>query len=192
MPRHEIGSVVTEVGTKVTKFKIGDRVGIGCMIGSCDNCANCGDNLENYFLEMVPIHGGKFSPNNDREDFNGTINYGCFSDIMVHFVFKFPNNMRLNGGAPLFCAGITVYSPLRYYGLDKPKVHIGMVGLDGLGHMAVKFAKAMGLRVTVINTSPSKKEEAINHLGANAFLVSHDAEQMQECYVPASYFLTCT
>ncbi|KAL3726333.1 hypothetical protein ACJRO7_031252 [Eucalyptus globulus] len=163
VPGHEIAGVVTEVGTKVTKFKVGDRVGVGCMIGSCHNCANCGDNLENYCPEMVPVYGGKFSPDNDNE----------------HFVFKFPNNMPLDGGAPLLCAGITVYSPLRYYGLDKPGMHIGVVGLGGLGHVAVKFAKAMGLRVTVISTSPSKKEEAMNHLGADAFLVSQDAEQMQ-------------
>lgn len=182
VPGHEIAGVITEVGTKVTKFKVGDRVGVGCMIGSCHNCANCGDNLENYCPEMVPVYGGKFSPDNDSEDSNGTINYGGFSEIMIvdeHFVFKFPNNMPLDGGAPLLCAGITVYSPLRYYGLDKPGMHIGVVGLGGLGHVAVKFAKAMGLRVTVISTSPSKKEEAVNHLGADAFLVSQDAEQMQ-------------
>ncbi|KAI6694992.1 hypothetical protein NL676_022702 [Syzygium grande] len=87
-----------------------------------------------------------------------------------HFVFKFPNDMALDGGAPLLCAGITVYSPLRCYGLDKPGMHQGVVGLGGLGHMAVKFAKAMGLKVTVISTSPSKKEGAMNHLGADAFL----------------------
>lgn len=105
-----------------------------------------------------------------------------------HFVFKFPNDMPLDGGAPLLCAGITVYSPLRYYGLDKPGMHQGVVGLGRLGHMAVKFAKAMGLKVTVISTSPSKKEGAMNHLGADAFLVSRDAEQMRVCYVPGMLF----
>lgn len=174
----------------MTKFKVGDRVGVGCMIGSCHNCASCGDDLENYCPEMVPVYGRKFSRDSD-----GTSNYGGFSDVMVadeHFVLKFPNNMPLDSGAPLLCAGITVYSPLSYYGLDKPGMHLGVVGLGGLGHMAVKFAKAMGLKVTVISTSPSKKEEAMNHLGADAFLVSRDAEEMQVRYVPSELFPNCT
>lgn len=186
--------VVTEIGTEVTKFKVGDRVGVGCMVGSCHNCASCGDDLENYCPKMVPVFGSKFD-DDDSKFSNETTNYGGFSNIMVaneHFVLKFPNNVPLDGGAPLLCAGITVYSPLKYYGLDKPGMHLGVVGLGGLGHMAVKFAKAMGLKVTVISTSPSKKEEAMNHLGADAFLVSRDKNQMQVCFVRNKLFLNRT
>ncbi|KAI4330201.1 hypothetical protein MLD38_028503 [Melastoma candidum] len=108
--------------------------------------------------------------------------YGGYSNFMVcdeHFIISIPDNLPFNGAAPLLCAGISVYSPLKYYGLDKPGMHVGVVGLGGLGHMAVKFAKAMGLRVTVISTSPSKKAEAMERLGADDFLVSGDTKQMQ-------------
>ena len=96
-----------------------------------------------------------------------------------HFVVRIPDNLPLDATAPLLCAGITVYSPLKHFGLDKPGTHVGVVGLGGLGHVAVKFAKAMGVKVTVISTSPNKKEEAIEHLGAESFLVSRDQNQMQ-------------
>lgn len=96
-----------------------------------------------------------------------------------HFIVRIPDGIPLHAGAPLLCAGITVYSPLRYFGLDKPGMHIGVVGLGGLGHVAVKFAKAFGAKVTVISTSPNKKQEAIEHLGADSFLVSRDQEQLQ-------------
>ncbi|XP_021804087.1 probable mannitol dehydrogenase [Prunus avium] len=96
-----------------------------------------------------------------------------------HFVIRVPDNLPLDGAAPLLCAGITTYSALRYYGLDKPGMHVGVVGLGGLGHVAVKFAKALGVRVTVISTSPNKKKEAIEHLRADSFLVSRDQDQMQ-------------
>ena len=96
-----------------------------------------------------------------------------------HFVVRIPDRLPLDAAAPLLCAGITVYSPLRYYGLDKPGLHVGVVGLGGLGHMAVKFAKAFGAKVTVISTSPNKKEEAIQNLGADSFLISRDQDQMQ-------------
>ncbi|KAI5325010.1 hypothetical protein L3X38_034083 [Prunus dulcis] len=95
-----------------------------------------------------------------------------------HFVIRIPDNLPLEGAAPLLCAGITTYSPLRYYGLDKPGMHVGVVGLGGLGHVAVKFAKAMGVRVTAISTSPSKKEEAIKRLKADSFLVNRKQDQM--------------
>ncbi|XP_056163116.1 probable mannitol dehydrogenase [Syzygium oleosum] len=174
VPGHEIVGVVTEVGTKVTKFKVGDKVGVGCMVGSCHSCANCKDDLENYCPKMILSYGAKY--------YDGTDTYGGYSDIMVsdeHFVIKIPDNLPLDGSAPLLCAGITVYSPLKYYGLDKAGMHIGVVGLGGLGHMAVKFAKAMGLKVTVISTSPNKKKEAVDHLGADAFLISRNTEEME-------------
>ncbi|KAL7094407.1 hypothetical protein ACP275_11G102000 [Erythranthe tilingii] len=96
-----------------------------------------------------------------------------------HFVVHIPDSLPLDAAAPLLCAGITTYSPLKYFGLDKPGMHIGVVGLGGLGHVAVKFAKAFGVKVTVISTSLGKKDEALGHLGADSFLISKDEEQMQ-------------
>uniref|UniRef100_A0A6N2M641 Enoyl reductase (ER) domain-containing protein n=1 Tax=Salix viminalis TaxID=40686 RepID=A0A6N2M641_SALVM len=174
VPGHEIVGQVTEVGSKVEKFKVGDKVGVGYMIGSCHSCDSCHDDLENYCPEVILTSGGKYH--------DGTTTYGGFSDIMVadeHYAVRIPENLPLDSGAPLLCAGITVYSPLRFYGLDKPGMHVGVVGLGGLGHVAVKFAKAMGLKVTVISTSLKKKEEALEHLGAHSFLVSRDPDQMQ-------------
>ncbi|KAJ8765708.1 hypothetical protein K2173_014830 [Erythroxylum novogranatense] len=174
VPGHEFVGVVTEVGRKVEKFKIGDKVGVGCMVGSCHSCDNCNNDRENYCPKMIGTYGSKY--------YDGTPTYGGYSDIMVvdeHFVVRVPDNYPLDAGAPLLCAGITVYSPLRYYGLDKPGVHVGVAGLGGLGHMAVKFAKAMGAKVTVISTSPKKKQEAMDHLGADSFLISHDQNEMK-------------
>ncbi|CAL0331559.1 unnamed protein product [Lupinus luteus] len=174
VPGHEIAGIVTDVGSKVQKFKVGDKVGVGCLVGSCRSCQSCDDNLENYCSNSVLTYSAK--------NIDGTITYGGYSDTMVadeHFVISIPDNMPLDAAAPLLCAGITVYSPLRYFGLDKPGLHIGVVGLGGLGHMAVKFAKAFGAKVTVISTTPNKKEEAIKHLGADLFLISRDPDQMQ-------------
>ncbi|XP_031108336.1 8-hydroxygeraniol dehydrogenase-like [Ipomoea triloba] len=170
VPGHEIVGVVTEVGTKVEKFKVGDKVGVGCLVGSCQKCDNCASDLENYCPGAIPTYNA-----------NKTMTFGGYSDIMVseeHFVLSWPENLPLEA-APLLCAGITTYSPLRYFGLDKPGMHIGVVGLGGLGHMAVKFAKAFGAKVTVISTSASKKEEAIERLGTDSFLISREQEQMQ-------------
>ncbi|KAL9229601.1 hypothetical protein vseg_005051 [Gypsophila vaccaria] len=174
IPGHEIVGVVTEVGNKVQTFKIGDKVGVGCLVGSCRTCDNCVNHLENYCHDSKGTYGSTY--------YDGTKTLGGYSDIFVvdeHFVVRIPDNMPLDSAAPLLCAGITVYSPLKYYGLDKPGLHIGVVGLGGLGHVAVKFAKAFGAKVTVISTSPSKKDEAIKRLGADNFLVSRDSEQMQ-------------
>lgn len=154
------------------KFKIGDRVGVGCLVDSCQSCENCANNLENYCPQFTLTDGSKNS--------DGTTTYGGYSDSMVsdeHFVFNIPDVLPLDVAAPLLCAGITVYSPLRYFGLDKPGLHIGVAGLGGLGHMAVKFAKAFGAYVTVISTSPYKQNEAIQHLGADSFLISRDQDQ---------------
>ncbi|KAE8099584.1 hypothetical protein FH972_017555 [Carpinus fangiana] len=113
---------------------------------------------------------------------DGTITYGGYSDTMVaneRYIVRFPENVSLEASAPLLCAGITVYSPLKYFGFAEVGKHIGVVGLGGLGHLAVKFAKAFGAKVTVISTSISKKEEALKHLGADSFLLSRDQEQVQ-------------
>ncbi|GLU20240.1 hypothetical protein SLE2022_364500 [Rubroshorea leprosula] len=174
IPGHEIVGEVTEVGSKVTKFKVGDRVGVGCMVGSCRSCDSCNNNLENYCPKMILTYGAKY--------FDGTMTYGGYSDIMVadeHFIVRIPDSLPVDAAAPLLCAGITVYSPLRYFELDKPGLHVGVVGLGGLGHVAVRFAKAMGTKVTVISTSPNKKKEAIENLGADAFLVSIDQNELQ-------------
>ncbi|XP_052197971.1 probable mannitol dehydrogenase [Diospyros lotus] len=174
LPGHEIVGVVTEVGSKVQKFKVDDRVGVGCMVGSCHSCDSCADHLENYCPKMKLTYNSIF--------YDGNPSFGGFSNIMVateHFVIRIPDNLPLDASAPLLCAGITTYSPLKHFGLDKPGLHVGVVGLGGLGHMAVKFAKALGVKVTVISTSPTKKREAIEHLGADSFLVSHEQDAMQ-------------
>ncbi|KAL2503928.1 Cinnamyl alcohol dehydrogenase 7 [Abeliophyllum distichum] len=174
VPGHEIVGVVTEVGNKVEKVKVGDKVAVGCLVGSCRECDLCTKDLENYCSKSILTYGAK--------DVDGTTTYGGYSDIMVaneHFVVRWPENFPLDAGAPLLCAGITTYSPLKHYGLDKPGLHIGVVGLGGLGHVAVKFAKAFGSKVTVISTSSKKKKEAIEKLGADSFLVSGNEEEMQ-------------
>ncbi|KAK8673870.1 hypothetical protein V6N13_112179 [Hibiscus sabdariffa] len=171
VPGHEIVGEVTEVGNKVRKFKVGDRVGVGCVVGSCRSCNSCKDDLENYCPKSILTYGAKYH--------DGSITYGGYSDTMVadeQFIIRIPENLPLDAAAPLLCAGITVYSPLRYYELDQPGLHIGVVGL---GHVAVKFAKAMGVKVTVISTSPTKRKEALENLGADSFLVSRDNDQLQ-------------
>ncbi|KAF9591305.1 hypothetical protein IFM89_003617, partial [Coptis chinensis] len=174
VPGHEIVGIVTEVGNKVTKFKVGDKVGVGCLGGACHSCDNCNKSLENYCPKMIFTYGGLY--------YDGTMTYGGYSDSMdanEHYVVLIPNNLPLDASAPLLCAGIIVYSQLKYYGLSEPGMHVGVVGLGGLWHVAVKFAKAFGAKVTVISTSLAKKKEETEHLGANSFLVSRDQEQMQ-------------
>lgn len=174
VPGHEIVGVVTEVGNKVEKFKVGDKVGVGCLVGSCRKCDMCSQDLENYCAGQILTYSATYV--------DGTTTYGGYSDLMVadeHFVIRWPENLPMDIGAPLLCAGITTYSPLRHFGLDKPGTNVGVVGLGGLGHVAVKFAKAFGAKVTVISTSEAKKKEALEKLGADAFLVSRDPEQMQ-------------
>ncbi|XP_021833338.1 probable mannitol dehydrogenase isoform X2 [Prunus avium] len=174
VPGHEIVGEVTEVGSKVKKVKAGDKVGVGCMVGACHACDNCNNDLENYCPKLILTYSSVYT--------DGTLTYGGYSDSMVaneRYIVRFPENMPLDAGAPLLCAGITVYSPLKYFGLAEPGKHVGIVGLGGLGHVGVKFAKALGAKVTVISTSPSKKDEALNQLGAHSFLVSSDQDQMQ-------------
>ncbi|KAI8536455.1 hypothetical protein RHMOL_Rhmol10G0258300 [Rhododendron molle] len=174
LPGHEVVGVVTEVGSKVQKYKVGDRVGVGCMVGACHTCENCENNLENYCPKMILTY--------NAVDYDGTKTFGGYSDHMVtneRYIVRIPDNLPLDAAAPLLCAGITTYSPLRYFGLDKPGTKVGVVGLGGLGHVAVKFAKAFGAIVTVISTSPSKKQEAIEVLGADSFIVSTNPDEMQ-------------
>ncbi|KAH7859666.1 hypothetical protein Vadar_003990 [Vaccinium darrowii] len=168
------GSKYPMVPGKVQKFTTGDKVGVGCLVGACHSCDNCVNNLENYCPRKILTYNATYH--------DGKTTYGGYSDHMVvneNFVVRIPDNLPLDAAAPLLCAGITMYSPLRYFGLDKPGMHLGVVGLGGLGHVGVKFAKAFGAKVTVISTSPNKKNEAIDHLGADSFLVSRDPDQMQ-------------
>ncbi|RWW03754.1 hypothetical protein GW17_00033063 [Ensete ventricosum] len=144
------------------------------MVNSCRSCPSCKQELENYCGGLILTY--------NSVDTDGTMTYGGYSDMIVvheHFVVRFPESMPLDKGAPLLCAGITVYSPMKYFGLSEPGKHLGVVGLGGLGHVAVKFGKAFGMKVTVISTSPSKQKEAMERLGADAFLVSRDSEQLK-------------
>lgn len=178
VPGHEMVGLVTKTGENVQKFKVGDRVGVGVIVGSCRTCSICEQDLENYCPKLVFTYNAL--------DKDGTKTYGGYSDIIVvdqHFVLRFPDNIPSDLGAPLLCAGITVYSPMKYYGMtDQPGKHLGVAGLGGLGHVAVKFGKAFGLKVTVISRSSEKADEAINKLGADAFIVSSDPAQLKAAH----------
>ncbi|KAJ8528479.1 hypothetical protein K7X08_022171 [Anisodus acutangulus] len=167
--RHEIVGLVTAVGSSVHKFKVGDRVGVGVIVGSCQTCDICEQSLENYCPKVM------FTYNSTYHD--GTKTYGGYSDmIVVH-------------QPPLLCAGITVYSPMKYYGMTEPGKHLGVAGLGGLGHIAVKIGKAFGLKVTVISTSPKKEDEAIKKLGADAFILSSDPAKMKAAVNTMDYII---
>jgi len=174
VPGHEITGLVTEVGSAVQNFKTGDRVGVGCMVGSCLHCVECDNNLENYCAKRILTYNNTY--------YDGTNTLGGYSDHIVvkeHFVVRIPDNLPLDTAAPLLCAGITTYSAMRFYGLDKPGLHIGVVGLGGHGHLVVKFAKAFGAgKVTVISSSADKETDAIDRLGADAFIDSGDETQI--------------
>ncbi|XP_055826898.1 probable mannitol dehydrogenase [Solanum dulcamara] len=184
LPGHEIVGLVTAVGSSVHKFKVGDRVGVGVIVGSCQTCDICEQSLENYCPKVI------FTYNSTYHD--GTNTYGGYSDmIVVHqrFVLRFPDNLPSDAGAPLLCSGITVYSPMKYYGMTEPGKHLGVAGLGGLGHIAVKIGKAFGLKVTVISTSPKKEDEAIKKLGADAFILSSDPEKLKAAVNTMDYII---
>ncbi|KAK3008504.1 hypothetical protein RJ639_013212 [Escallonia herrerae] len=172
---HEITGLITKVGSNVTKFKIGDKVGVGCLAASCLECEFCKDSQENYCDQIQFTYNGIF--------WDGSITYGGYSKMLVadqRYVVFVPENLPMDAAAPLLCAGITVYCPMKDHNLfESQKKNIGVVGLGGLGHVAVKFGKAFGHHVTVISTSPSKEKEARERLGADDFIVSTDAGQMQ-------------
>jgi len=184
VPGHEIVGTVTKTGKNVKKFKVGDRVGVGVLVDSCKRCESCQQDLENYCPQMILTY------NSYSQD--GTKTYGGYSDIVVvdeHYVLRFPENLPPDAGAPLLCAGITVYSPMKYYGMTEPGKHLGVAGLGGLGHVAVKIGKAFGLKVTVISTSPNKEDEAINRLGADSFLVSTDPAKLKAAMGTLDYII---
>jgi uncharacterized zinc-type alcohol dehydrogenase-like protein len=174
VPGHEIVGRVTRVGSAVRAFKPGDLAGVGCLVDSDHTCPNCRDGLE----QLCPNQTLTFnSP--DKHLGGGT--YGGYSESIVvdeHFVLRVPANLNLAGVAPLLCAGITTWSPMRRWGDLKGK-KVGVVGLGGLGHMGVKFARAFGARVFVFTTSAGKKEDAL-HLGADEVIVSRNADEMKK------------
>src|SRR5437762_61902 len=172
VPGHEIVGRVTEVGSEVTKYKPGDLVAVGCMVDSDRTCPNCKADLEQFCPNMVLTF-------NSPDKSLGGVTYGGYSDSIVvdeYFVLRVPTNLNVAGAAPLLCAGITTYSPIRHWGVGKGK-KVGVVGLGGLGHMAVKFAHTFGAHVVVFTTSPHKREDALR-LGADDVVVSRNADEM--------------
>ncbi|MEW5853369.1 MAG: NAD(P)-dependent alcohol dehydrogenase [Myxococcota bacterium] len=174
VPGHEIVGRVTRVGGAVSRYKPGDLVGVGCLVDSDGTCPECKAGLENNCPNLVLTYG---SPDKHL----GGVTYGGYSDSVVvdeRFVLRVPANLDPAGAAPLLCAGITTYSPLRHWNVTEGK-KVGVVGLGGLGHMGVKFARAFGAHVVVFTTSPGKKEDALR-LGAHEVVVSRNADEMQK------------
>ena len=174
VPGHEIVGRVTRAGSAVTGFKAGDLAAVGCMVDSDRSCPECQAGLEQFCPNLTLTY-------NSPDKHLGGVTYGGYSDSVVvdeRFVLHVPANLDLAGAAPLLCAGITTYSPMRHWGVTKGK-KVGVVGLGGLGHMGVKFAHALGAHVVVFTTSPNKKEDALR-LGANEVVVSRNAGEMQK------------
>jgi len=174
VPGHEIVGRVVEVGSEVTGFKAGDLVGVGCLVDSDHTCANCQHGVEQFCPNATFTY-------NSPDAHLGGVTYGGYSQSIVvdeSFVLRLPANLDLAGAAPLLCAGITTYSPIRRWGDIKGK-KVGVVGLGGLGHMGVKFARAFGAHVVVFTTSPGKKDDALR-LGAHEVIISTDPEAMAE------------
>ena len=178
VPGHEIAGVVTAVGANVTRFKEGDRVGVGCMVDSCRVCSSCRAGEEQYCVPgMTQTYG---SPDPKGAGVGQTITQGGYSDRITvdqNYVLSIPDSLPLDAAAPLLCAGITTFSPLRHWKVG-PGSKVAVVGLGGLGHMAVKLAVAMGAEVTVLSTSDRKRADA-ERMGAKHFLINSDADAMQ-------------
>jgi uncharacterized zinc-type alcohol dehydrogenase-like protein len=171
VPGHEIVGHVTAVGGEVSGFKVGERVGVGCLVDSCQHCASCAEGLEQFCENgMVGTYNG---PDGEGHTFGGYSEHIVVND---KFVLKIPESLDLAAAAPLLCAGITTYSPLRHWKVG-PGQKVGIVGLGGLGHMGVKLAHAMGAHVVLFTTSPGKAEDA-KRLGADEVVISSDADAM--------------
>ncbi len=174
VPGHEIAGVVSEVGPGVTRFKVGDRVGVGCMVDSCRECENCLAGKEQYCLQgQTPTYNGIGR--------DGEPTYGGYSEKVVvdeNFVVRIPDGLALDVAAPLLCAGITLYSPLRRFGAG-PGRKVAVVGMGGLGHMGVKIAHAMGAEVTVLSQSLRKKDDGLR-LGADHYHATGDPKTFEE------------
>src|SRR5271169_5727527 len=174
VPGHEIVGRVTKVGPAVTKFKPGDLAAVGCMVDSDGTCPECKAGFEQFCPNFTLTY-------NFPDKHTGGVTYGGYSDSIVvteRFVLHVPSNLDLAGTAPLLCAGITTYSPMRHWGVTRGQ-KVGVVGLGGLGHMGVKFAHALGAHVVVFTTSPGKKDDALR-LGADEVVISKNADEMQK------------
>lgn len=175
IPGHEIVGKVTKVGKDVTKLKVGDLAAVGCLVDSCRECDNCEHDLEQYCLNgFTGTYGA------EDKHLPGQTTYGGYSEKVIvdeHFVLKVPANLELSGVAPLLCAGITTWSPLRHWNV-KEGSKVAVVGLGGLGHMAIKLAKGLGAEVTLFSRTPGKTQDAID-LGAHHVVISTDEEQMK-------------
>ncbi len=172
VPGHEIVGRVTKVGSAVTRFKPGDLAAVGCLVDSDGICPECQAGLEQFCPNLTLTY-------NFPDKHLGGVTYGGYSDSVVvrdRFVLRVPANLNLAGTAPLLCAGITTYSPMRHWGVGKGQ-KVGVVGLGGLGHMGVKFAHALGAHVVVFTTSPGKKDDALR-LGADEVVISRNADEM--------------
>ena len=186
VPGHEIVGRVKKVGPAVTRFKAGDLAAVGCLVDSDRTCPNCKEGLEQFCPNSVLTYG---SP--DKHE-TAPVTYGGYSDSIVvdeRFVLRVPSNRDLAAAAPLLCAGITTYSPMRHWGVTKGK-KVGVVGLGGLGHMGVKFAHAFGAHTVVFTTSPNKKEDALR-LGADEVVVSRNADEMKKHAGSFDFILDC-
>jgi len=174
VPGHEIAGIVAEVGAEVTKYKVGDRVGVGCMVDSCGDCENCQKGEEQFCLNgQVPTYAGV--------DKYGEPTQGGYSTHIVvteDFVLKIPDSIELDAAAPLLCAGITTYSPLNHWGASSGK-KVAVIGLGGLGHMAVQITHAMGAEVTVLSQTLNKKEDGLG-LGADSYYATSDPETFKK------------
>jgi alcohol dehydrogenase (NADP+) len=174
VPGHEIVGRITKIGSGVTKFKPGDLAAVGCMVDSDGTCPHCKEDLEQYCPNVILTY-------NSPDKHLGGVTYGGYSASIVvdeRFVLRVPSKLDLAATAPLLCAGITTYSPLRHWGVTSGK-KVGVVGLGGLGHMGVKFAHAFGAHVVAFTTSPNKKEDALR-LGADEVVVSRNDDEMQK------------
>jgi alcohol dehydrogenase (NADP+) len=172
VPGHEIVGRVTKVGSAVRRFKSGDLAAVGCLVDSDGTCPECKAGLEQFCPNMTLTY-------NFPDKHTGGVTYGGYSDSIVvdeRFVLSVPSNLDLAGAAPLLCAGITTYSPMCHWGVTKGK-KVGVVGLGGLGHMALKFADALGAHVVVFTSSPSKKDDALR-LGADEVVISRNVNEM--------------
>ncbi len=174
VPGHEIVGRVTAVGSAVKRFKPGDLAGVGCMVDSDGTCRECKDGLEQFCQNMVLTY-------NSPDKHLGGVTYGGYSESIVvndKFVLRVPSNLKLDGAAPLLCAGITTYSPMRHWGVTKGK-KVGVMGIGGLGHMGVKFAHAFGAHTVVLTSSPHKREDALR-LGADEVVVTRNSDDLKK------------
>ncbi len=174
VPGHEIIGRITRVGSEVTKFKVGDLAGVGCLVDACRECDSCKKDLEQYCLN------GSVGTYNGRDEFLGGHTFGGYSEKVVvdeAFGLKIPENLDLKAVAPLLCAGITTWSPLKHWNAG-PGTKVAVVGLGGLGHMAIKLAKGLGAEVTLFSRSPDKIQDALN-LGADAVIISTYENEMK-------------